>query len=88
VPRTRPPYPEEFRREAIRLAQLGDQPQRKLAKSLGVSDVTLRHWLKEGKASRGERPGGLSGARQPSQLAVAARAAVRGVRVHRGVLQP
>jgi transposase-like protein len=60
VPRTRPPYPEEFRREAIRLAQLGDQPQRKLAKSLGISDVTLRHWLKEEKASRGERPGGLS----------------------------
>ena len=60
MPRTRPPYPEEFRREAIRLAQLGDQPQRKLAKSLGISDVTLRHWLKEEKASRGERPGGLS----------------------------
>jgi transposase len=60
VPRTRPPYPEEFGREAIRLAQLGDQPQRKLAKSLGISDVTLRHWLKEEKASRGERPGGLS----------------------------
>jgi transposase len=60
VPRTRPPYPEEFRREAIRLAQLGDQPQRKLARSLGISDVTLRHWLKEEKSSRGERSGGLS----------------------------
>jgi transposase len=60
VPRTRPPYPEEFRREAIRLAQLGDKPQRKLAKDLGVSDVTLRNWLKEAKAQRGERPGGLS----------------------------
>ena len=43
MPRTRPPYPEEFRREAIRLAQLGDKPQRKLAKDLGISDVTLRH---------------------------------------------
>jgi transposase len=60
VPRTRPPYPEEFRREAIRLAQLGDKPQRQLAKDLGISDVTLRHWLKEEKASGGERPGGLS----------------------------
>jgi transposase len=60
VPRTRPPYPEEFRREAIRLAQLGDKPQRKLAKDLGISGVTLRHWLKEDKAARGERPGGLS----------------------------
>jgi transposase len=60
VPRTRPPYPEEFRREAIRLARLGDKPQRQLAKDLGISDVTLRHWLKEEKAERGERPGGLS----------------------------
>jgi len=60
VPRTRPPYPEEFRREAIRLAQLGDKPQRKLARDLGISDVTLRNWLKAEKAERGERPGGLS----------------------------
>lgn len=61
VPRTRPPYPEEFRREAVRLARLGDQPQRTLAKSLGISDVTLRNWLEEEKTERGERPGGLSG---------------------------
>ena len=60
MPRTRPPYPEEFRREAIRLAQLGDKPHSRPAKDLGVSDVTLRNWLKEEKASRGERPGGLS----------------------------
>jgi transposase len=60
VPRTRPPYPEEFRREAIRLAQLGDKPQRRLAKDLGISDVTLRNWLKQEKAERGERPDGLS----------------------------
>jgi SAM-dependent methyltransferase len=28
---------------------------------LGISDVTLRHWLREEQAERGERPGGLSG---------------------------
>ena len=61
MPRTRPPYPEEFRREAIRLAQLGDKPQRQLASDLGISDVTLRNWIKQEKAERGERPGGLSG---------------------------
>ena len=60
MPRTRPPYPEEFRREAIRLARLGDKPHSRLAKDLGISDVTLRNWLKEEKASRDERPGGLS----------------------------
>ena len=29
MPRTRPPYPEEFRREAIRLAQLGELVNRR-----------------------------------------------------------
>ena len=56
MPRTRPPYPEELRREAIRLARLGDKPQRRLAKDLGMSDVTLRRWLKEEEATRGETP--------------------------------
>jgi transposase len=60
VPRTRPPYPEEFRREAIRLALLGDK-RRQLAKDLGISDVTLRNWIKQERAERGERRGGLSG---------------------------
>ena len=60
MPRTRPPYPEEFRREAIRLALLGDQPRQRLAKSLGVSDVTLRNWVRQELADRGERPAGLS----------------------------
>ncbi len=61
MPKTRPPYPEEFRREAIRLAWLGDKPQRQLAEDLGISDVTLRNWIKQERAERGERPGGLSG---------------------------
>jgi transposase len=60
VPRTRPPYPEEFRREAVRLARLGDKPQRRLAKDLGISDVSLRRWIREEQAADGERPGGLS----------------------------
>lgn len=60
MPRTRPPYPEEFRREAIRLALLGGKPRRQLARDLGISDVTLRNWLKQVRAERGERPGGLS----------------------------
>ena len=57
MPRTRRPYPEELRREAIRLALLGDKPQRQLARDLGISEVTLRNWVKQ---ERGERPGGLS----------------------------
>jgi transposase len=71
VPRTRPPYPEEFRREAIRLAQLGDRPQRKLAGDLGISDVTLRHWLKDEKASTWRASGRLEQRRARGAGAVA-----------------
>ena len=60
MPRTRPPYPEEFRREAVRLARLGDKPQRQLAKDLGISDVTLRNWVKQAERDQGKRPDGLS----------------------------
>jgi hypothetical protein len=42
APRTRPPCTEEFRREAVGWEQFGDQPQRQVAKDLGVSDVSLR----------------------------------------------
>jgi len=40
---------------------LGDKPRRQLARDLGISDVTLRNWVKQERAERGERPGGLSG---------------------------
>jgi hypothetical protein len=37
-----------------------EQPQRQLAKDLGIVDVTLRNWLKGGEDPRGERRGGPS----------------------------
>jgi transposase len=40
---------------------LGDKPQRQLAEDLGISDVTLRNWIKQERAEKGERPGGMSG---------------------------
>ena len=52
MPRHTPPYPEEFRREAVRLAKLGGKPRWKLAKELGITDVTLRKWLRQDQAAR------------------------------------
>jgi transposase len=43
VPKTRPAYAEQFRREAIELLRAGRTP-RELAESLGVSQQTLRNW--------------------------------------------
>ena len=48
MPRTRPPYPPEFRREAIRLVHTSDEehPIPKVAKELGFTPETLTNYLK------------------------------------------
>lgn len=53
--RTRPPYPPEFRREAIRLLRAGDRSPKQLAAELGCTEQTLRNWLRQDEADRGER---------------------------------
>ena len=53
--RTRPPYPPEFRREAIRLLRAGDRSPKRLAAELGCTEQTLRNWLRQDEADRGER---------------------------------
>lgn len=61
MPKTRPPYPPEFRRDAISLVRSGRSiPD--VAKSLGVSDQTLRNWFKQDQLDRQERDDGLTSA--------------------------
>jgi transposase len=60
VPRTRPPYPEEFKHEAIELVRLTGKSARQVAADLGISEVSLRNWIKQSDADAGERPDGLS----------------------------
>jgi transposase len=45
MPKSRPPYPEEFRREAVRLIRSGQRTLAEASTSLGVSQQTLRNWL-------------------------------------------
>jgi transposase len=59
VPKTRPAYPDEFRREAIELLRAGRTP-RELAESLGVSQQTLRNWRRQDQVDRHERDDGLT----------------------------
>ena len=56
MPRTRPPYPPEFKREAIELVRISSKAQRQIAEDLGISDVTLRNWVKQSERDRGQRP--------------------------------
>ncbi len=60
MPRTRPPYPPEFRREAIRLLRSGVRTPRQLAAELGCAEQTLRNWQRQEEADRGERQDLLS----------------------------
>ena len=59
MPRTRPPYPEDFRRDAVGLVRAG-RSIRDVAQSLGVSQQTLRDWVKQDQRDRRERDDGLT----------------------------
>jgi transposase len=59
VPRTRPAYPQEFRREAIELLRAGRSPS-ELAERLGVSPQTLRNWRRQDQIDRHERSDGVT----------------------------
>jgi transposase len=59
VPKTRPAYPLEFRREAVELLRAGRTP-RELSESLGVSEQTLRNWRRQDQIDRHERDDGLT----------------------------
>ncbi len=52
MPRTRPPYPPEFRRQAVELLRSGT-PLRQVAVDLGVSEQTLRSWRRRGDVDAG-----------------------------------
>ena len=59
MPKTRPAYPEQFRREAIELLRAGRTP-RELSESLGVCEQTLRNWRRQDQVDRHERDDGLT----------------------------
>jgi len=57
VPRSRPPYPPEFRREALELLKLSGKPVSQVAKDLGVSEQTLFNWRRQARIDAGEQEG-------------------------------
>jgi transposase len=57
VPPTRPPYPPEFKEEAIRLMRSSVKPLAQISRELDVSEQTLRNWRKQEERDEGEREG-------------------------------
>jgi transposase len=63
MPRTRPAYPPEFRREAVELVRSGVALKR-VAADLGVSEQTLRNWRRQGDVDAGRAEGLTSDERE------------------------
>ena len=61
MPKSKPPYPEQFRREAVGLVRQGRSiPD--VAESLGMSGQSLRNWVRQEQLDRRERDDGLTSA--------------------------
>ena len=57
MPKSRPPYPLEFRQEAVRLVGSSGKPLAVIARDLGIAIETLRNWVRQAKIDAGEREG-------------------------------
>ncbi len=64
MPKHTPPYPPEFRVEAIRLARSSGQSYAEIARELGMTTETLRQWLKPADLDEGKRSDGLTSEEQ------------------------
>lgn len=62
--KTRPPYPPEFRAEAVRLARSSGRPLSEIAGDLGCSTESLRYWVKQTRIDAGEAEGLTSDERE------------------------
>ena len=62
--KTKPPYPPEFRAEAVRLARSSGRPLSEIARDLGCSLASLRHWVKQTRIDVGEVEGLTSDERE------------------------
>ena len=58
--KTRPPYPRQFREEAVRLVRESGKPRARIAKDLGISEQSLYTWVKQADLDGGKRWDGLT----------------------------
>jgi transposase len=57
MPNPKPPYPPEFRAEAVRLARSPGHSIRQAARDLGIASESLRRWVIQAEIDHGDSPG-------------------------------
>ncbi len=85
LPKSHPPYPPEFRAEAVRLVRPGERNPEALARDLGCSPQAIRTWVRQADVDAGRRSDGLTTAEreEPARL----RREVRVLREEREILR-
>ena len=59
MPRTRPPYPPEYRRQMVELVRAGRSPEN-LAREFEPTAQSIRNWVMQSDRDEGRRQDGLS----------------------------
>jgi len=59
MPKSKPPYPDEFRARIVELARSG-RTTRSLSREFGVTDTTIRSWVRQADLDQGHRNDGLT----------------------------
>ncbi len=57
MPKSKPPYAPEFRAEAVRLVREQGRKISVVARELGMSEESLRHWIHQAEVEGGQREG-------------------------------
>lgn len=58
--KVRPPYPRQFREEAVRLARESGKSRAQIAKDLGIAEQSLYAWMKQADLDSGKRADGVT----------------------------
>lgn len=61
MPKSRPPYPAEFRRQMIELVRAGRAPE-ELSREFEPSAQAIWNWVRQAERDEGRREGGLTSA--------------------------
>lgn len=85
MPRSHPPYPPEFRAEAVRLVRSAERTAEQLARDLGCSAQAIRTWARQADLDAGRRHDGLTTAEREELARL--RREVRVLREEREILR-